>query len=202
MILYGASGHAKVIIDILEKSKEKVTLLVDKDPGIKELMGYPVVHESEFHFDGTEELIISIGDNHIRKKLAEKLGCDFGWAIHPTAILGDDVSIGKGTVVMAGTVINSSAVIGDHVIVNTCASIDHDCVVGDYAHVSPHATLCGTVNVGEGTQVGAGATVIPNINIGKWVVIGAGTVVIADVPDYAVVVGNPGKVIKQTTEGQ
>lgn len=196
MILIGASGHAKVIIDILEKTEEKVNYLVDANPDIKELAGYDVVEDNGYEPSEEEEYIISIGSNAIRKRIAEQRKLKFGWAIHPSAILGDDVSVGQGTVIMAGAIVNASTQIGNHCIINTSASVDHDCKLGDFVHISPNSTLCGTIEVGEGTQIGAGATVIPNIKIGKWVTIGAGAVIVKDVPDYAVVVGNPGRIIK------
>lgn len=197
MILFGASGHAKVIIDSLEKSGQKVDCLVDADATITKLQGYEVIFEGDFKAKEGDEFIVSIGHNHIRKKVAEGLNSTFGWAIHPTAVLADDVSIGQGTVLMAGAIVNSSTEIGRHGIINTGATIDHDCILADYVHVSPNATLCGGIKVGEGTHIGAGATIIPNLKIGQWATIGAGTVVIEDVPDGATVVGNPGKVIKK-----
>ena len=196
MILIGASGHAKVIIDILEKSNVEIDYLVDANTEIKSIQGYEVRPEQDLKPNNSDEVIISVGTNLIRRKIAEKLNYQFGWAIHPSAILGDDVSIGAGTVVMAGAIINSSTSIGNHVIINTSASIDHDCQIADYVHVSPNTTLCGTINIGEGTHIGAGATIIPNLTIGKWVTIGAGALIIESVPDYAVVVGNPGRIIK------
>lgn len=196
MILFGASGHAKVIIDILEKQGVEINYLVDANSGILELQSYQVIHENAFEKQAGEQLIISIGSNAIRKKVAEKLQAEYGWAIHPSATLGDDVTLGNGSVIMAGAIINSSSSIGNHVIVNTGSSIDHDCNIGDYAHISPKATLCGTVSIGEGAHIGAGATIIPNLTVGKWVTVGAGTVIIDNVPDYAVVVGNPGRIIK------
>lgn len=196
MILFGASGHAKVVIDILEKQNIEVNFLVDANTEIKSLQSYNVQNESEYRTKKEDEVIITIGSNGIRKRIAEKLESTFGWAIHPSAILGDDVSIGQGSVVMAGAIINSSTSIGSHAIINTACSIDHDCTLGDYIHISPNATLCGTVTIGEGTHVGAGATIIPNLVIGKWVTIGAGAVIIESIPDGAVVVGNPGRIIK------
>lgn len=196
MILFGASGHAKVILDILEKLDIEIRFLVDQNPKIKNLQGYEVITEGDNRLVIDDNVIISIGSNAIRKAMTNKLNYEYGWAIHPSVILGDDVSIGAGSVMMAGAVINSSSSIGNHNIINTSASIDHDCHLEDFVHISPNATLCGSIKVGEGTHVGAGAIIIPNLKIGSWVTIGAGAVIIEDIPDHAVVVGNPGRIIK------
>lgn len=197
MILIGASGHAKVIIDILERNGQNIDCLVDANPSIKSLCAYEVEHDATFDFN-QKQAIISIGSNSIRKKLAECLPCIFNIGIHPQSILDTTVVVKEGTVIMAGAIINRDTKIGKHVIVNTSASIDHDCILEDFTHVSPNVTLCGAVYVGEGTHIGAGVVAIPNIKIGKWAVIGAGAVIIEDIPDFAVVVGNPGRIIKYT----
>lgn len=197
MILIGASGHAKVIASILEEQGEQLSYLVDTDPSVTSLLNYQVIGQKEF-VPSSESVIISIGSNTIRKKLAKQWSLKFGRAIHPTVVVDKRVDVGEGTVIMAGVVINSSTKIGNHCIINTSASIDHDCEVGDFVHVSPGARVCGGITVGEGTHIGAGATIIPNIKIGKWAIIGAGAVIIKDVPDFAVVVGNPGRIIKRS----
>lgn len=194
MYLYGASGHAKVIIDILRKSGVEITGLFDDNPDIKELYGLKVLGK----YEGQEldkPLIISIGDNKIRQMVSQKIKAFFGKAIYAEAIISPSAIIDEGTVVMQGAVIQASAHIGKHVIINTCASVDHDCKIGNFAHISPQSSLCGNVEVGEGTHIGAGATIIPNIKIGKWCKIGAGAVVIRDVPDFVTVVGNPAKIL-------
>lgn len=139
-------------------------------------MGYRVYHEVPLN----ESLIINIGSNSIRKMISEKLNnFNFATAVHPSAIISPKSSVGVGSVVMQGAIIQSSAVVGRHCIINTAASVDHDCVVEDFVHISPHATLCGNVFVGEGSQVGAGA------------------VVMRDVPDNVLVMGNPARVVKR-----
>lgn len=196
MYLYGASGHAKVIIDILRDSGIPVSGAFDKNPAIKEIGGIPVLG-AEVEGELDQPVIISIGDNAIRRRVAESLQHTFGKAIHPTAIISPSVSIAEGSVVMQGAIIQASATIGKHAIVNTGASIDHDCQIGDFAHISPGAVLSGNVQVGEGTHIGAGAVVIPNLKIGKWCKIGAGAVVIRDLPDGVTAVGNPARIIKE-----
>lgn len=191
MYLYGASGHAKVVMDILDAIGVRVEGLVDDNPEVKELMGVPVYREA----DGLSPMIISIGNCAVRKKIAEGLKCEFGKAIHPTAIISKTATIDEGSVVMQGAIIQTQAKIGKHCIVNSGASIDHECVIGDYCHIAPHATLCGCVQVGEGTWVGAGATIVQGIHIGKNCMIGAGATVIKDVPDGVTVVGTPARII-------
>ena len=190
MYLYGASGHAKVIIDMLNASGVKIDALFDDDLSISELMNIKVKHE----WKQESPLIISIGNNFSRKQIAEKLHCEYGVAIHPSAIISPYATIGEGTVVMQGSIIQSSVCVGKHCIINTGASIDHECIIGDYAHISPKATLCGNVYVDEGAWIGASAVVVPGVKIGKWSVVGAGSVVVDDIPDGVVAYGNPCKV--------
>ncbi|ELR70616.1 4-amino-6-deoxy-N-Acetyl-D-hexosaminyl-(Lipid carrier) acetyltrasferase [Fulvivirga imtechensis AK7] len=197
MYLFGASGHAKVILDILKSNRINALGLFDDNKSGGGINGLPIVGVTEDHTSECNPCIVAIGDNGIRKNVVERLrSAIYASALHAGATVAEPNDIAEGTVVMAGAVINPSTKVGRHCIVNTSASVDHDCTIGDFVHIAPNATLCGGVSVGEGTLVGSGATIIPNISIGKWVVVGAGTVVIADVPDYAVVVGNPGRLVK------
>ncbi len=198
MFLYGASGHAKVIIDSLSASGISVSGLFDDNPNIKELMGLCVYGAFDMKMFGDNNLIISVGDNKIRKGLVEKLPLTikYGKAINPSSIISKSASIGAGSVVMQGAIVQASTQIGKHCIINTGATVDHDCFLGDYVHISPNATLCGGITVGEGSQVGAGAVVAPGITIGKWSLVAAGAVVLKDVPDNVLVIGNPARVVK------
>lgn len=199
LYLIGANRHAKVILELAELLSFPIGGLIEKNPAIKELLGYPV-STSEPIPDKDNSFIISIVSNKIRKKLALNLDVNFATLIHPKSSISKRSSIGVGTAVMAGVVVNSSSKIGKHVILNTNCSVDHDCLIEDYVHISPNAALAGGVQVGEGSHIGIGASVIQGIKIGKWCTIGAGAVIIRDVPDYATVVGNPGRVIKQSNK--
>lgn len=194
--LYGASGHAKVIIDILESRGIKPAGLFDDNPSIKKLMEYPVSPFSSAFNTDENKLIISIGNNSVRKKIVCSLKVNYCTVIHPSANVSKRTIIEEGTVIMAGVTINAAVSIGKHCIINTNASIDHDSVLGDFVHISPNVALCGDVEIGEGTHIGAGAVIIPGIKIGKWCTIGAGAVVIRDVADHTTVVGNPCRIIK------
>jgi sugar O-acyltransferase (sialic acid O-acetyltransferase NeuD family) len=198
VFLYGASGHAKVICEILESQHRIPKGLIDDNPLVTSLLDYPVYHTLEqASVNSGDHFIISIGNNRIRKAVVAKLnGVQFTSAIHSSAIISPRAGVGEGTVVMSNVSVNVHSTVGRHVILNTNCSVDHDCVVEDFVHISPNAALAGNVKVGEGTQVGIGACVMQNITIGKWATIGAGAVIIRDVPDYAVVVGNPGRIVK------
>ena len=196
VILYGASGHCKVIVDILQSNNQVIAAIIDDAPKLDKILGLEILNSNDFDFSNEQNMILSIGNNKVRKKLASKLTVNFVTAIHSKSIISKSVIIGDGTVVMAGAIINPEAKIGSHCIVNSGAVVEHDCIISDFAHISPNASLAGGVVVGEGSQIGIGATVIQGVKIGKWVTVGAGSVIIKDVPDYSVIVGNPGRIIK------
>jgi sugar O-acyltransferase (sialic acid O-acetyltransferase NeuD family) len=197
MHIIGLGGHAKVVADIIQKSKQEITGVWDDNPLVRTFMQHGVLGTiEEFKDQQSGQFIIAIGDNRVRKKMATSFAPCTVNAIHPSSEIASTAKIGFGNVILPNVSVNAAAIIGDHVILNTNASIDHDCMVADYVHISPQVGIAGNVQIGEGTQVGIGASVIQGIKIGKWATIGAGAVIIRDVPDYAVVVGNPGRIIK------
>lgn len=204
--LYGASGHGKVVMDILNANKVSVGGWIDDNPQFTVYKGLQVNRSLEFFNPNpaTDHVLITIGNNFFRKMVADKLKpkTEFATAIHQSVQMSKGVKVGEGTVMMANVTINIDAKIGNHCILNTSCSIDHDCTLMDFVHISPNVALAGDVNVGEGTHIGIGASVIQGITIGKWAIIGAGAVIIQDVPDYAVVVGVPGRIIKYNSRGQ
>ncbi|MBK5275235.1 MAG: acetyltransferase [Desulfuromonadales bacterium] len=202
IFVFGASGHAKVVIDIIERERRfDIVFLVDDDPSLKgtDFYGYRVIGGKSELVSSRKQIvggIVAIGNNRARMNVAAWLienGFSLVTTIHPSAQIGRGTHVGNGSVVMAGAVINSDASIGANTIINTRASIDHDCKIGNEVHVAPGATLCGSVTVGDETFVCAGATIIPNLIVGKNVIVGAGSTVISDVPEGITVVGNPAK---------
>ena len=200
MYLYGAGGHAKVILDILQSFGISVKGVFDDNPPNAKLRIMKVADGIRLLGEGFPELdaplIISVGNNARRAELASLIKANYGVAIDRSAVVASTATIGVGTVVLHGAIVQADSQIGSHVLVNTAASIDHDNIIGDFAHVSPHATLCGHVEVGEGTHIGAGAVVIQKIKVGRWCTVGAGAVVLSDIPDFSTAVGNPARVIK------
>ena len=193
VILYGASGHAKVIIDSIDSSFTNI-VLVDDNSEIEELFGLKV--SSYNSYQNTDiPFVVSIGNNQTRRKIVETIKKDYIKVIHPNSCVSNRSEIDEGSVIFANAVIQPATIIGKHVIINTKASVDHDCVIGDFVHIAPGATVCGGVNIGEGTFVGAGAVILPNINIGNWCTIGAGSVVTKNIKDGELWYGNPAKKI-------
>ncbi len=200
MNIYGASGHGKVVFDILKSRNIQIDSVFDDNFEVKEFLDFRVIHKPN-EDQLKKPTVLAIGNNAIRKKVALKYEGVISEAIsHSRAIISENIQIGGGTVVMPGAIINSGSSIGKYCIINSGAVVEHDVRLGDFVHIAPNAVLTGNVSVAEGTQVGTGASIIPGVKIGKWASIGAGAVIIEDVPDFAVVVGNPGKIIKYLDE--
>lgn len=194
-LLYGASGHAKVICSIFESMNIEVESIIDDNKDVY-LKNHNVIYNYDNNYKPELPILISIGDNLTRKKISEMITRVFSTAVHSSAILDDFSKIGAGTSVFHGSIVQRDAFIGNHCIINTNSSIDHECIIEDFVHIAPSATLCGNVKIGEGTLIGSNATVLPNIKIGKWCIIGAGAVVNKNIPDFSMVTGVPGKILK------
>ena len=185
VIIIGAGGHAKVIADIIYKSGDNLIGFLDDNlanKGKEIYLGKKVLGTTkDIENYNKNYFIIGIGNNSIRKKINNENNLKLYTAIHPSAIIAENVKIGTGSVIMAGVVINPGTVIGKNCIINTCSSLDHDNLLEDYVHISPGAHLAGTVSIKEGTWICTGAIVKNNITIGKNNIIGAGGVVIKDI---------------------
>ena len=201
--VYGAGGHAQVVIDVLRSLGIRVRRQLNDNPwnqhpaSIDVRPGIRRTGPAEFPQPDVP-IVMAVGRNGERAELVHLLDARavaFRSAVHASAIIAPTARIGDGTVVLHGAIVQANARVGRHVLVNTAASVDHDCVVGDFAHVSPHATLCGHVTVGEGTHIGAGAVLIPRVRVGRWCRVGAGAVVVRDLPDHVTAVGNPARVL-------
>ncbi|MFP7483456.1 acetyltransferase [Priestia filamentosa] len=198
LLILGAGGHGKVVSEIaqLMKQWDEIAFLDDRED-ISEVLGISIVGKladlptlkSEYEY-----AFVAIGSNTARLKWTEKLkqhAFKIPILIHPSSTVSGKSTIGEGTVIMAGAVINTDVTIGRSCIINTASTIDHDCILQDGVHTSPGAHLGGTVKVGERTWICIGATIINNIDIGCDSVIAAGAVVTKDVPSNVLVAGVP-----------
>lgn len=198
VILIGGSGHAKVIIDCICAASGQVFGILDDglEPGTK-VLDVPVLGKTADYVRYAEHpFLIAIGNNQVRRRIAESMDVRWYTAIHPAATVSEHAVIGPGTVVMPRAVINSSACVGAHCIINTGAIVEHDNRLEDYVHISPGAALGGTVKVGEGTHIGIGAAVRNNIQICGGCVIGAGAAVVKDITEPGSYAGVPVRKIK------
>lgn len=201
LILIGASGHGKVLADIARNMGYETIEFLDDNPQASSCGAYPVigkVADAQAYRDC--DFAVAIGNAAVRKRIQNNLAqqnLSIATLIHPKAVIGENVSIGEGTAVMAGAVINPSSVIGKGCIINTCASVDHDNNLGDFVHVSVGAHLAGTVTVGEQTWIGAGATVSNNVEICAGCMIGAGAVVVKNITQRGTYIGVPAKLKNQ-----
>ena len=193
LIIVGAGGHGKVIADNALKNGYETICFVD-DQAQGEVMGFPIIGvcaDLEKLNDGKTDFVIGIGNNTVRKKIAQRYEINWVTIIHPSAQIAFNVKIGKGTVVMANAVINACATVSEHCIINTGAIIEHDNVIENYVHISPNAALGGTVCVGALSHIGIGATVKNNIDICSECTIGAGAVVVKNITEKGIYVGIP-----------
>ncbi len=205
--IFGAGGHAKVVIDALIASGVSVGGSYDADVSLhgREVVPGILIHGDEKRLlaDLRDEdcVIIAIGENRVRKRLAGMLRVRYGVAVAPSAVVGARVEIGQGAMVLPSATVNCDTTIGGHAILNTSCSVDHDCRIEDFVHIAPGTHLGGNVTVGEGTFLGIGTSVIPGVRIGRWSIVGAGTVVTKDIPDNCTAVGVPARVVKSRPEG-
>lgn len=189
--IYGASGHAKVIINIIRNNNGVIRQVLDDNESLDNILGYEICKPRNKPYSN---VIVAIGNNSTRKSVVDRLiATSYTSIIHNSAVLDPNTNLGLGTVIMAGVVINSSVSIGNHCIINTSAIIEHDIFIDDFVHVSPGAILTGGVKVGQCSHIGAGAIILPNIKIGNNVTIGAGAVVTKNVKNNMVMVGNPAR---------
>lgn len=193
LIIIGAGGHGKVIADSALKNGYANICYID-DHATGDVMGFPIIGTSadiERSNDGSTDFIIGIGNNAVRKTIAEEYNVNWVSIVHPSAQIAFNAEVGKGTVIMANAVVNVCATVGNHCIINTGAIIEHDNVIENYAHISPNVALGGTVRIGSLTHVGIGATVKNNTEICSDCTIGAGAVVVKNIKEPGTYVGVP-----------
>lgn len=197
LVIIGASGHGKVIADIAEKNGYEKIVFLDDNAAINNCGKYPVVGTSCDALQFSEcDFVVGIGRADVRMKLQEQLtekGLHIVSLVHPNAVIAESVSIGIGTVVMAGAVVNPGSTIGNGCIINTGSTVDHDNEIADYVHISVGSHLAGTVRIGKSTWIGAGAIISNNVSICDHCMIGAGAVVVNNIENIGTYVGVPAK---------
>lgn len=204
-MIWGASGHARVLAEFVGGLGYEIVALFDNDTGRDSpLAGVPVLHGREglhrwrAQHGGDAAGLVAVGgargaDRLELQALLAASGCEPVAVVHPTAWVAADARIGPGSQVLAKACVGASSSLGAGCLINTAASVDHECSLGNGVHVAPGATLTGCIAVGDRAFVGAGAVVISRLRIGEDAVVGAGAVVTRDVPAGATVLGNPAR---------
>jgi sugar O-acyltransferase (sialic acid O-acetyltransferase NeuD family) len=197
LVVVGAGGHAKVVVATARAAGWRVVAIVDdaRERWGQQLLGVAITGPTERALqDLSAQVVLAIGDNAARRRLAAGARCRFATLVHPSAVVDPTAALGAGSVVFAGAVIQPDAAIGGHAIVNTGASIDHDCALGEAVHIAPGTRLAGNVTLGDEVFLGIGTVVIPGVAIGARTIVGAGAAVVTDLPPDVVAVGVPARI--------
>lgn len=202
LVVIGAGGHAKVVIDsIVLSGTARIVGLTDADTTRRHVAGFSVLGSDDvlqrLRGEGVTKAFVALGDNRLRRKVmmrARAMGFELLNAIHPSAVISPSARLGGGVAVMAGVVINAETQVDDGAIINTGAVVDHDGRIGQASHIGPRCALAGNVSIGEEVFLGVGAVVVPGVTIGARTMVGAGACVVSDLPEAVVAVGVPAKV--------
>jgi acetyltransferase EpsM len=210
IVILGAGGHGRVVADICRSIGRTVAGYLDPDATPNPSgEGNPILggddRLAENAFVAEHDFCIAVGDPQLRQRLAKRV-LDSGGALpalaHRSAIVAPDVVLGRGTVLMAGAIVNPGCRIGEFVIINTAATVDHDGEIGDGTHLCPGAHLAGAVSCGSNVYIGVGASIIQGIHIADGAIVGAGSAVIRDVPSGLTVVGCPAQPLETKARGE
>ena len=206
VVIVGAGGHGKVLLDICHAIGSRVAGFLDADTTLPpQIHGAPILGSDAMLEDQSfvvaHAFVLGVGDPAIRSRLNTYLGqaeAELATLVHPAAVVSEFAEIGGGSTVHAGAIVNIDARIGAHCVVNTGASVDHDCILSDGVQIGPGATVAGGVTCQPNVFVGTGASILPNVTIGKDAVVGGGSSVAKDVPCGVTVYGIPARIVRQT----
>jgi sugar O-acyltransferase (sialic acid O-acetyltransferase NeuD family) len=210
IIVLGAGGHTKVLIDALHQQSANLLGITDADPSLygKSIMGIPIIGDDHSVLKyGVNDIVLvnglgMVNRSGIRMQIYEifkECGYSFVNVIHPSAVISPETQLAEGVHIMAGAIIQTSVTIGVNTIVNTRCSVDHECIVGNHVHIAPGATISGGVRIEDRVLIGAGATIIQGIHVGANSIVGAGAVVTEDIMDGVTVTGIPARVVKNSS---
>ena len=208
LILFGAGGHCRSVIDSILREQFSEIVILDKNESLigTAVNGIPIVGTDDARADlrreGFTSAFITLGgttSNPIRNRIAATLAEEkffFPVIRDPSAILSSSALVSEGTFIAKGVIVNSGAKIGKHAILNSGCVIEHDCDIGDGCHIAPGVCMAGQVTIGVNSHIGTGSSIRQSVKIGRNVTIGVGSVVINDIPDHCVAYGVPCKVVK------
>ena len=203
VLVIGAGGHAKVVIELLRAGGREVAGVLDADATPRTVVGAPVIGGDDalprLRAEGLEDAFVALGGAGLRARIgarARAAGFRLVNAVHPNAAISPSVRLGEGVAIMAGVCLNAETRVGDLAIVNTNASVDHDGDLGEACHVAPGCALAGNVTIGARAFLGAGCVAIPGVRVGDGTTVGAGSVIVRDLPAGVLAMGAPARVVR------
>ena len=193
ILLVGAGGHARACIDVIEQeSRFAVAGLVGTPDEVgSRILDYPVLGSDDDLDSLAREIgcaLVAVGqikspDPRMRLfSLLERVGCELPVIVSPCAYVSRHATIGAGSIVMHGAVVNAGARIGRNCILNSQSLVEHDSEVGDHCHISTSASVNSGVRIGDGSFVGSQCSVRQGVSIGERCVVGMGQRVLVDCP--------------------
>lgn len=204
VLVIGAGGHAKVVIELLRAGGREVAGVLDADASPRTVVGAPVIGSDDalprLRAEGLADAFVALGGNGLRARVGAGVraaGFTLVNAVHPGAAVSPSVRLGGGVAVMAGACLNAETRVGDLAIVNTGASVDHDGDLGEACHVAPGCALAGNVTVGARAFLGVGCVAIPGVGVGEGTTVGAGSVIVRDIPAGVLALGAPARVVRR-----
>jgi len=206
-VVWGASGHASVVANILQLQQtfEIAGFIDDVNPERqgKFFCGKKIFGGKEqlpsLRLQNIKHIVLGFGHCSARIKLGEfllKEGFQLVNVYHPNATIANSIEVGQGTVILAGVVVDPVCQIGDYCIVNNNSTICHNSIIGEGVHICPGVHIGGHVNIGTASWIGIGSCVADRVTIGSGSFVGAGSVVVKDIPDGVLAYGNPARVIR------
>lgn len=214
LVVVGAGGCGREVLQLaLHQNGVEPTWdilgFVDDNKNLKgaKINGLPVLGDIDWLAANAagKYVVIALGEPELKKRVGERLqgtGIRYATLIHPTAVIGEFVELGEGTMVCAGAVLTVNIKVGKHVIINVNCFIGHDAVIEDYVTLAICTNVMGEVTVGEGCYVASGVTIRNRVYIGPKTIIGLGSTVVGNLPGGIVALGCPAKVVRENKTGR
>lgn len=213
LVILGAGGYGREVLQVVndvnrDRSTWNLLGFLDADTALhgQDVHGHEILGGEQWLDRANPPAVaVAVGSSAGRLRAVQALGRighgDHVTLVHPRAWTGSRVSLGHGSIVLAGVAASTDIEVGNYVCLNKNCVLGHDARLGDFVTVSPGASVSGFVAVGEGTELGANSVIVQGHSIGEWSFLGAGAAMNADVAANVTAVGVPARVVRERTPG-